>query len=110
MDDLTKEQKHLIVSMYKEMLLRSRQSAMSLDEAKHFDNSDIVKDLFCPSQTSEYVSDLCWTLQSKGYIECYPGDDLANEIIITDKTIIYMENRCKNGLKDVISFLASLIP
>jgi len=108
-DDLTREQKHLIVSMYKEMLLRSHQS-MSLDEARRYDNSDIIKDLFCPSQTSEHVSDLCWALQSKGYIECYPGDELADEISITDKTIIYMENRCKNGLKDVLSFLASLIP
>lgn len=110
MDDLTKEQKHLIVSMYKEMLLRSRQSTMSLDEARRFDNSDVVKELLCPSQTSEHVSDLCWALQSKGYIECYPGDELADEISITDKTIIYMENRCKNSLKDVLSFLASLIP
>lgn len=110
MDDLTREQKHLLVSLYKEMLLRSHQFNMSLDEARRFDNSDIVKDLFCPSQTSEHVSSLCWVLQSKGYIECYPGDELADEINITDKTIIYMENRCKNGLKDVLSFLASLIP
>ena len=55
MDDLTREQKHLIVSMYKEMLLRSRQSTMSLEEARRFDNSDIVKDLFCPSQTLSLI-------------------------------------------------------
>ena len=55
MDDLTNEQKHLLVAMYKEVL--SRKSTISL----------------------------------------------------TDKTIIYMENRFKNGLKDVLSFLSNFV-
>lgn len=108
MDDLTKEQKHLLVSMYKEML--SRQPELSLHDARRFENSDVVRDLFCPDKTYDHVSDLCWALQSKGYIECYPGDDLADEISISDDTIIYMENKFKNGIKDVVSFIASLIP
>ena len=37
---------------------------------------------------------------------CEPGEDLANEIKLTDKTIIYMENKFKNGLKSVLEFLA----
>ena len=45
MDDLTKEQKHLLVSMYKEML--SRKHVLSLRESRHFENSDVIRDLFC---------------------------------------------------------------
>ena len=108
MDDLTKEQKHLFVSMYKEML--SRKHVLSLRESRHFENSDVIRDLFCPDKTSDDVSDLCWALKEKGYIDCYPGDELADEITICDRTIIYMENRFKNGLKDITAFLASLIP
>lgn len=108
MDDLTKEQKHLLVSMYKEML--SRLPALPLNEARHFDDSDAVRDLFCPDKSYDHVSDLCWALKEKDYIDCYPGDDLADDISISDKTIIYMENRFKNGIKDVVSFLTSLIP
>ncbi len=108
MDDLTKEQKHLLVSMYKEML--SRKLVLPLREARRFENSDVVRDLFCPDKTSDDVSDLCWALKEKEYIDCYPGDELADEITISDRTINYMENRFKNGLKDIAPFLASLIP
>lgn len=108
MHDLTREQKHLLVSMYKEML--SRRSELSLYDARRFENSDIVRDMFCPDEPYDHVSELCWSLKEKGYIDCYPGDDLADNISITDHTIIYMENRFKNGMKDVISFLTSLIP
>ena len=38
MDDLTNEQKHLLISMYKEVL--SRQPALSMEQANQFYNSD----------------------------------------------------------------------
>lgn len=107
MDDLTNEQKQLLVSMYKEVL--SRQPALSTEDANRFDSSDQLIELFSLTMSSDYVSNLCWKLYSKGYIQCYSGDDLANDISLSDKTIIYMENRFKNGLKDVLSFLSSLI-
>lgn len=108
MDDLTKEQQRLLVSMYKEML--SRQPALSLKDARKFEDSNTVRNLFCPDKSSDDVADLCWALHSNGYLKCEPGDDLANDICITDKTIIHMENRFKNGLKEIVSFLSSLIP
>lgn len=108
MDDLTKEQQKLLVSMYKEVL--NRQSTLSFEYSNHFTDSDQIRDLFCPEKKSEHVSELCWKLKSKGYIDCEPGDDLANEISLTDKTIIYMENRFKNGIKDILSFLSNFIP
>lgn len=108
MEDLTKEQKHLLISMYKEVL--NRQPALSSEKSNYFNNSDEIKNLFLPDLSSEYVSDLCWKLESKGYIICFPGDDLANDIQLSDDTIIYMENRFKNGLKDVIAFLSNFLP
>ena len=101
MDDLTREQQKLLTSMYKEVL--SRQPAVSFDEANYFANSDVVMEHFYPDSDSDHVSSLCWSLASAGYI---PGEDLANEIKLTDKTIIYMENKFKNGLKSVLEFLA----
>lgn len=93
---------------YKEVL--SRQPALSFDEANYFSDSDEVMTLFCADQTSEHVSQLCWKLKAKEYISCTPGDNLANSIELTDKTIIYMENHFKNGIKDVIDFLLKFIP
>ena len=107
MDDLTKEQKHLLVSMYKEVL--NRQPTLSMEDANKFDSSDQLIELSSLNMSSDYVSDLCWKLHSNGYIQCYSGDDLANDISLSDKTIVYMENRFKNGLKDVLSFLSNFI-
>lgn len=108
MDVLTNEQKYLLVSMYKEVL--SRQPALSMEESNYFFDSDEVKDMFLPDLSSDYVSTLCWKLKSKGYISCNRGDDLANNIRLEDSTIIYMENRFKNGIKDVLDFIAKIIP
>ena len=106
MDDLTKEQKFLLVSMYKEVL--SRQPALSMEKANYFEDSNEVQALFMPPLSSDYVSDLCWKLQSKGYILCYPGDDLSNEIQLTDETIVYMENRFSNNIKELFNLLLKL--
>ena len=103
MDDLTKEQKFLLVSMYKEVL--SRQPALSMEKANYFEDSNEVQALFMRHLSS---SDLCWKLQSKGYILCYPGDDLSNEIQLTDETIVYMENRFSNNIKELFNLLLKL--
>lgn len=108
MDDLTKEQQRILVSMYKEVL--SRQPALSFDRANYFYNSDEVRELFCPDETSDHVAGLCFKLSSKKYIVCDPGDDLANDIELTDRTIIYMENRFGNNIKKIVSFLLQLKP
>lgn len=104
MNDLTNEQKKLLVSMYKEVLCR--QPALSMEKANYFRNSDEVRDMFLPELSSDYVSTLCWKLKSKGYISCEPGDDLANNICLEDRTIIYMKQRFPNGLKSVLKFLS----
>lgn len=108
MEDLTKEQKYLLLSIYQEVL--NRQPALPMEKANYFEDSDIVQELILPDQSSDHVSDLCWKLKAKGYIHCSPGDNLANDIVLTDKTIIYMENRFKNGIKDIAVFLSNFLP
>ncbi len=108
MDNLTKEQKYLLCSMYKEFL--NRQPALSAERANYFRDSDVIQTLFMPDFSSDYVSDLCWKLKSKGYIICTPGDNLANDIQISDETIIYMENRFSNSIKNVLDFISKLKP
>lgn len=108
MDDLTNEQKYLLVSMYKEVL--SRQPALYMEKANYFRDSNEVRDMFLPDLSSDYVSSLCWKLKAKGYISCTPGDNLANNIRLEDPTIIYMENRFKNGIKDILDFISKFVP
>jgi hypothetical protein len=107
MDDLTKEQQKLLLSMYSEVL--HRQSSMPSEEANYFSDSDQVRELFNMVESSYHVSSLCWKLKKKGYIDCDPGNDLANNIILTDKTIIYMEGRFGKTVKEVLNAIASII-
>lgn len=104
MDDLTNEQKKVLVSLYKEVL--SRQPALSFDKANYFRDSDEVMNLLSLDSSSSHIFDLCGKLKSKGYINCDFGDNLAIHISLDDKTIIYMENRFGNGIKSVIDFLS----
>lgn len=106
MEDLTKEQKVLLCSMYKDYL--GKQPALTPDKANYFGNSDTIQHTYLPEYSSDYVSDICWKLKEKGYIMCYPGDNSANNISIADETIIYMENRFKNGIKGVLDFIIKL--
>lgn len=105
-DDLTKGQKYLLVSLYKEYI--NRQKYISAERANYFSDSDSVKELLSLEYTSDYTSDLCWKLYAKGYIECTPGDDLANDITLTDQTIVYMENRFASNVKAIVEFLLKL--
>ena len=105
-DDLTKEQKLLLCSMYKDYLTFS--DCLPPENANYFNDSDSITNQYFDGHNAEYVSDLCWKLKTKGYITCTLGDDLANNVRLTDKTIIYFENRFKNKLKSVVSFIASL--
>lgn len=108
MDNLTKEQKYLLVSMYKEIL--ARKSLNSDLEPNYFRDSNEIRDLFLPEQSPDYVSKICWELHHKGYLLCSLGDDLANDIEITDEIIIYMENRFSDGIKSITDFLLKLVP
>ena len=105
MDDLTNAEKKLISSLYKFYL--EKQPALSPAKANRYGNStNLISDLSLDLDIDE-SSDLCWSLFRAGYIECTPGDNLACNIKLTGKTIIYFENKFKNGIMDVVKFISS---
>lgn len=106
MDDLTKVQKSLLAKMYKEYISNSKY--LNHNVANYFDDSNNIKIKYLDDLDNEYVSEICWSLKSKGYITCTPGDNLANNIRLTDKTIIYFENRFKNNIIKLGKFINSL--
>lgn len=108
LNDLTKDQKYLLTSMYKEIL--SRHKKTDVISANYFQDSIEINKTFLPNLPVDYISALCWQLKAKGYLNCRSGDNLANDIMLTDKTIICMENRFRNNLKSVIEFLMVIKP
>lgn len=108
MNDLTKEQKYLLTSMYKEVL--SRHTTTDVVSANYFRDSLEINKTFLPNLPVDHISEICWRLKEKGYLNCHSGDNMANDIVLTDKTIICMENRFRNNLKSVIEFLIAIKP
>lgn len=106
MTDLTNTEQKLLISMYRFFL--ERQPALSEYDARFIGNSDNVRDMFAPELPYEYVAELCWNLCRAGYILCDEGDNLANNIELSRKTIIYMEQRFSRNLHSIASFLCSL--
>ena len=108
MDDLTKEQHHVITSLYKEFLCR--QPALPSDKARVFSDASFIQENIFPEYSLDKIVSLCCSLKNAGYLSCMNYDNTVYNVTISDKTIIHMEQRFSNGLKDVVSFLSKLIP
>lgn len=108
MDDLTKEQHHFITSLYKEFLCR--QPALPSDKARVFSDASFIQENIFPEYSLDKIVSLCCSLKNAGYLSCMNYNNTVYNVTISDKTIIHMEQRFSNGLKDVVSFLSKLIP
>lgn len=99
-DEIPNLHKKVFCTLYKEYLKQN--------DHLYIDNSDEIVENFFPKISSDKMSDICWNLKSKGLLTCYPGDDLANGISITDDAIAFMEHRFKNNIKSILNFITSL--
>ncbi|MCJ0921352.1 hypothetical protein MTW97_01670 [Mammaliicoccus sciuri] len=107
MDDLTKQQQYIITNFYK--IFKDRQKrGLSRSECKNFKSSDEVhKEFFDYLNKEDFIADTR-TLRGKDYITGAFASNMVVEIAISDKTIIYMENRFKNNIKDIVKFLSDI--
>lgn len=107
MDDLTKNQKYVITQIYKQYLLNSESD--QIDNPNYFYDADSIKHLFGSRFSDDELDNILIALTDKGYLNgCY--DEVSvSEFGVSDKTIIYMENKFKNGLKDILTFLSNFM-
>lgn len=106
---LTKDADRLICMLYKSYL-EKRKNGDAKSSARYFGDSNEIRDVFLPSWSSEDVAEECWGLSRMDVVTCTPGDNLANNVRISDEGIVYMESRFANGLKEVISYISALKP
>ena len=77
---------------------------MSKSDAKDFDCDDIIK-LFTGFNLNDIYDNLV-ELKKNHLIELF----LSGEFILSTDGIVYMENRFKNGLNEVVDFITKFIP
>lgn len=104
MDNLTKDAKRVISAAYAAYLKKMECGTPKMS-AKNIQKEDLLgvylHDI-TPRDYLEIRSEINRALGCTTYLD--------GSFVLPDSAIIYMENRFKNGIKDVLSFLAQFIP
>lgn len=103
--ELTKDADLLVCCVYKEYLSR-RKNGMPKRQANTF-HADFKNS--APKISKWLDDDYFYTigeLRRAGFVRVF----LDHTFVITDHCIIYMENRFKNGLKEITDFVSKFMP
>ena len=107
---LSKDADYLICLIYKRYI-EIRDNGISKSDAKTIGDSHDVHKNIVPEWSFEDTDDTCRELINKGLLDnrIYV-DDICGYMSLSDDGIVYMENRFKNGLKEITDFIAKFIP
>ena len=107
---LSKDADYLICLIYK-YYLELHNNGISKSDAKKLGDSHDVNNKIIPKWSFEDTDDTCRELIKKGLLDnrIYV-DNFCGFMQLSDEGIIYMENRFKNGLKEITDFIAKFIP
>lgn len=104
---LTKESDYLICSLYKKYL-QNRADGISKENSKSMGGSKEIQQTIFPNMSLDDVDETCRELSRAEMLDCYFADNTIYIATLTDKAIIYMENRFENNVNKVIDFIAKL--
>lgn len=102
--ELTRDGERMTAAIYKSYL-EKRKAGQSKSEAKCFSSDALKRDYFCDESLSDFMDTLREVTKTFSCKEFIDGS-----FVLSNSLIVYMENRFKNGLADVLSFLAQFIP
>lgn len=107
---LSKDADYLICLIYKRYI-EMRDNGISKSDAKTIGDSHDAHENIVPEWSFEDTDDTCRELINKGLLDnrIYV-DDICGYMSLSDDGIVYMENRFKNGLKEITDFIAKFIP
>lgn len=107
--ELTKSADRLICSMYKAYLSRIK-DGQSKFQARQFGSQQVFGPDLVPGEAPADVRMACIELRNAGLLQIVDAGSRIIRANLTDKGIIYLENRFKEGLKAVVSFLSMFKP
>lgn len=105
MIELTKDADTMICCIYKSFL-QLRKSGIPKPSARRFEKNFFEEDTKLSSWSHEDIKETLLEIGRSGLVKIYIGGNFD----LTDAGIIYMENRFKKGLTEVVDFLSKLIP
>lgn len=106
---LTKDAKTVLYNMYKEYLVR-RDNGVPRSQAKNFGSAETIHSLLFPDWILEDVEDILRELGRNGFLHNYYADNTVYDCLISDSTIVKMENQKKETLLSLANFISKFIP
>lgn len=103
--ELTKDADKMICCIYK-TFLQQRKSGVPKSSARRFPLEYFKSEEKLSSWLSEDLDETLLELKRADLVKMY----IDGNFDLTDSGIIYMENRFKNGLNEVVDFISKFIP
>lgn len=105
--EITHEAESLLKLLY--VLYRSRrEEGKGRLEASYIGSSDEIKQNYLNQMSFDDVSELCFELAEQGCITYSVGDDIASEICLTRKALVYCEQVFQRDTKNLIEWISSI--
>jgi hypothetical protein len=104
---LSKDADALMCLLYKRYC-ESRKDGKSICNSSYFDDDETIHKDIAPKWLLSDITHLCWVLHEAELLYVRPGDNKANDIMITDAGLSYMQHRFPKGLSQVLAFLSKL--
>lgn len=107
MDKLTSTAKKLLCKLYKSYLEKCK-SGLSKTDANRFNSCECIHNELVPTWIFSDVENACRELNQKNFIHCSWYDNTGFNISLTSDAISILENRFKNNVKSLLSFIADI--
>lgn len=108
--NLTKDSDALICAIYKDYL-EKRKNGISKNNCKHIGSSEDIQKTIVPEWSFEDVEETCRELDRAQLLSSVLYvDDTCDKIELSDKAIIYMENRFGNTIDKIVDYISKLKP
>ena len=101
----TKDTTIILEQIYNEYLTRRRNDIDKLS-AREFDAPDQLQREFLQGTKTEDIAAAIYELKAASFVNCFHDDGFK----LTDKAIIFMENRTKNRFKEVLDTISKFLP
>lgn len=105
--ELTKSAEYLLCILYREYKDRIKKGD-TIQKATRFETIDEILSLTNDKWVEDDVFTICRSLRKAGCITYLAYDNTAYGIQLTDKAVIYMENRIANKAFDFLKHLSEL--
>lgn len=105
--ELTKDAEYLLCALYKQYK-ECRKSGVSKSDARLTGSAQNIRDTVMPEWSFDDVDETCRELSRAGYLDCRFADNVTWNSSLTDRAIIYMENRFVNGISEVLGYMGKI--